>query len=129
MTAPFPATVVADPEAQLNFEALSLLLPQGSQQILQAGSGVALASTGTARRIDFGSTSVTFSASSVSSVATVTHALGANPVVVILTLAQLFTTSTNNAMWGAPTTTTFQVQMTSNVAQTATLAVSWVAIG
>ena len=83
MSAPFPAAVVADPEAQLNFEALGLLLPQGNAQILQAGSGLALAATGTARKVDFGTASLVFPNSTTATSLTVNHALGVVPVAIV----------------------------------------------
>lgn len=47
MTNPFPGQDVADPEVQLNFEQLGLLLPQGLVNILQTGAAAGGDLTGT----------------------------------------------------------------------------------
>ena len=88
MSGPFPATIVADPEAQQNWDALTLLLPLGKAQILQAGSGLALAAAGTARRVNWGSGTVSWSAGSITAQLSVPHGLGVAPVVIQTTAAQ-----------------------------------------
>lgn len=111
-------------DAQQNFEALESLdiLDQTAESVLQ------LAVTGTKRKIAFGTVSLTFTASTTSAAASVSHGLGVAPVGVWLQLGAL------TAVGGAVTATsssTFTAQaFTTNVATvTGTVPFYWLAIG
>jgi len=102
--------------------ALSGTLPNPS---LATGIVLQLASTGTTRKISFGTASVTFSASTSSAIATITHGLGATPALVIATPA-------GSNMWlsySNLTGTTFDIQGFRDTLTTGTPPFGWIAIG
>ena len=113
---------------QGNFEQLAELFPL--QQANFANVLLLLVSTGTKRKVAFGSTSVTYSASNVSATKEVTHGLGATPQIVI-PVALSFNADHNVTVAAEPGESKFSLvsRVVSGVGVTATVSVFWIAIG
>lgn len=110
-------------DSQLNFEKLQdVLTTPGSQlpflQLTAAGG----------RKVAFGTVTLTFTASAVSGIATVTHGLGTTPVVAGCLGGQTGVAAVAFAV-GNYTSTTFQVQAQAFASFTGTVVCPWIAIG
>lgn len=77
-----PLARVADPDVQFNFDQIAQKFPLQLQD-LATGIVLELNVTGTARKVAFGSSSVTWAAATISGQTTVAHGLGSTPVTVI----------------------------------------------
>jgi hypothetical protein len=94
---------------------------------LTAESVLQLASTGTARKVNGGTSSFSFTASATSAVVTITHGLGTTPSLVILTCQNIGTLL--SPFYGTFTSTNFPAVAMAASAITATVPFSWLAIG
>ncbi len=103
MTLPAPGGAVQDPATQQNLEEIRKQFPVGPAN-MATGQFLALASAGTARKVAWGSGTVTFTDSATSAVSTITHGLGATPLVVLATLdITAYNTVVSTGNYGATT--------------------------
>lgn len=113
------------PDAQRIIDALNLRL-YTQEQAVAKGVVPGLATTGTQRKIAFGSTSVTFSASKFSGEVEVTHGLGTTPLHIYVTSENAEITAGTRGY----TSTQFTLQAGDWLeAITGTRTIHWLAIG
>lgn len=123
-----PLIPVEDRQVQLNFDKLAQQFPIAGQNL--ANDVLRLAATGTSRKIAFGSSTVTFSASAEGTKA-VTHNLGATPTAilalpVLATGESLFCAVRSGA---TSTSATFQFRTDDATAISATFTFYWAVLG
>lgn len=123
MTLPLELGAIQDPNIRRAFEQVAQQFPLHSQNL--ANDVLVLASTGTARKVAFGTSTVTFTASTVSATTNVTHGLGVAPISVQLTSEALGI----GLVVSAKGSTTFTAQGWTPTATSGTITFDWVAIG
>lgn len=133
-------TTVNDPRTQQALDAISNSFPLARGQIGKEAVGPTNLSTSAkelfpqlttaaARKINFGETTVTWTASVESAIKEVEHGLGVKPIFVGLTIESATGATLIQLQTTERTTSKFKVFGKASAAITATLTVMWIAIG